>query len=411
MDMRTYNHSLLLLLFFSPGLTGMDHPVSPYSLGSIPDEIVYKIIEQWPALNVYRLIDKQFHRLTSYEHADEIIQKINLSAIGSWDLQKLLLKYILKNDTQKISTVLADTNRTVTLHCNPITSSLSENTRTVLEKHKFTFPNTESCRLYNAACCGNSASVPLEFCAKPASLKSQSDFGYTPLEGAVAYDRPEIITFLCQLGAPRSNTQPYRSILHIAAECSDINTVKHIVTNNITIINDQNDQHLTAFMLALARGRLEIAKLLYQMGASIHINNQQYGLPLFNACIKGRAEIVEFLLKYGFDPDPVFVSKENQRLTPLFAAVTCNHIEIAQKLIRAGANVNHGAQSGDSDIPIATPLIQAAYCGNLDMIQLLVKSGASISNPQFKGKNALQTARDHCHEHVARWLEDYGFNA
>src|ERR1700685_3263849 len=104
--MKTFHSLCLLLLSVSANLSGMDQPATLEPLSSLPEEILYNIIDRWPATNVYRLISKRWHFLTSYEKADDIVGKLGPASLGKQDAQKLLLNYILQNDLTRAHQLL-----------------------------------------------------------------------------------------------------------------------------------------------------------------------------------------------------------------------------------------------------------------------------------------------------------------
>lgn len=68
----------------------------------------------------------------------------------------------------------------------------------------------------------------------------------------------------------------------------------------------------------------------------------------------------------------------------LFVAIENNDIEMAEKAIAEGANVNGYRHTfsllpwlGESTNP--TPLWQACYCSNIDMVKMLVENGADVT--------------------------------
>lgn len=92
--------------------------------------------------------------------------------------------------------------------------------------------------------------------------------------------------------------------------------------------------------------------------------------PLTNSVERGRTDCVRYLLKKGANPN------EGRELdyTPLLAAAQFGHVEEAQLLIKAGADVNFDSGSG-------TPLCRALQNqrAGIDMVDLLVRSGARLT--------------------------------
>ena len=69
--------------------------------------------------------------------------------------------------------------------------------------------------------------------------------------------------------------------------------------------------------------------------------------------------------------------------TPLHWAAHNENVELAARLIKAGANVNAKNDYG------ATPMSEAAVTGNVAMLELLLTAGADVESPNADGQTAL----------------------
>jgi len=69
--------------------------------------------------------------------------------------------------------------------------------------------------------------------------------------------------------------------------------------------------------------------------------------------------------------------------TALHWAVHQNDLDLAERLLRAGAKANAKNDYG------ATPMSEAAVTGNADMIEKLLKAGADVESPNADGQTAL----------------------
>ena len=126
---------LLLLLFIGTNTSSMDQSDI---LSSLPEELLYKIIDIWPANNVYRFISKKWHALTSYEHADAIIGKLGPASLGKWDAQKLLLCRYIKNNDQDRASIILSRKEAKNYHftANPYWYANSQAIKDFLQKYK-----------------------------------------------------------------------------------------------------------------------------------------------------------------------------------------------------------------------------------------------------------------------------------
>ena len=102
--------------------------------------------------------------------------------------------------------------------------------------------------------------------------------------------------------------------------------------------------------------------------------------PLGAAVLRGDAIAVKTLLQAGADPNP----STWYQTSVLVGAARKGHLEIAQKLIAAGANVNRGFDE--------LPLHTAAGAGHLEMVQLLLDAGAEVEGYEEDRWTALMDA-------------------
>ena len=104
--------------------------------------------------------------------------------------------------------------------------------------------------------------------------------------------------------------------------------------------------------------------------------------PLHAAALANACEIAEVLLKSGAD---INAEVENG-LTPLHVAALANACEIAEVLLKSGADINAKADEG------ATPLHYAALANACEIAEVLLKSGADINAEVENGLTPLHVA-------------------
>src|SRR5436190_5198657 len=106
------------------------------------------------------------------------------------------------------------------------------------------------------------------------------------------------------------------------------------------------------------------------------------GVPLADAAERGDLAAVRSLIGQGSDVNATRVD----RTTALHAAVHADHLEIADLLLRAGAN------AGARDRYGVTPLFLACVNGNAEMIRRLLDAGVDPDTTDPGGETALMTA-------------------
>jgi len=170
---------------------------------------------------------------------------------------------------------------------------------------------------------------------------------------------------------------------------ADQSVVEELVGNahgNLARVRDLLDVHPAALNLrapwnetaieaATQMGDKPIIELLIGRGAPV---------DFFTACVLGRMQDV----KIELETDP---SRANARgvhdLPALYFAAIGGDIEIARRLLEAGAAVNAKAEA-------AAPIHGAVMGGSAAMVRLLLERGADPSLPDYQGRGARKLAED-----------------
>ncbi len=184
-----------------------------------------------------------------------------------------------------------------------------------------------------------------------------------------------------------------------------------------------------AFTKAASEGKNNIVDLFIAGGMDININDDE--TPLISAVVNNQKGMVEFLLQKKADPNvhsylgsPLLLSsksgfydiskmllqagadidyKMSSGMTPLLEAVKNDHLEVAELLIKNGAE----ADEGDS-LYNRTPLYFAASNGNADMINLLCENDADMNDPDVNGNTPIYCAVVNKHSEIVSLLMDKG---
>ena len=134
-------------------------------------------------------------------------------------------------------------------------------------------------------------------------------------------------------------------------------------------MQQQSEQVLDVTLLnACVNGRIEIAEFLIKKGADIEAVDKDDSTSLVIACENGHIDIVKLLLKNGAD-----INGATLRATPLAAACYNRHIEIVKLLIDRGADINQKDQ-------VDQTLIQSAcWADDKDLIEFMLDMGADVN--------------------------------
>ena len=185
-----------------------------------------------------------------------------------------------------------------------------------------------------------------------------------------------------------------------AAVINDHLDVARIFLDYGTDANAQDKDGSSPMCLAASNGSLPMLDLLLQKGASAEKTGKRGLSPLEFASRGGHASAVQWLLMRGVNVTSsntfplieavyanqplivrillnggVYINEVNESgYTALGAAVKQGNVNIVQRLVAAGANVNVGSMS----LADESPLQMAAYAGNEALVTLLISHGADV---------------------------------
>ena len=149
----------------------------------------------------------------------------------------------------------------------------------------------------------------------------------------------------------------------------------------------------TALFEACIRGRVEVVRLLLELGADINVTHQN---PLVEACTFRRINVVKLLISYGADVN----ARNHYGHTSLGQACGYGFDDIVEVLLNHGADMYLFIPQGPNKL---NPLIIACMNGNVSTVKLLLDRGADV-NYMCDGRTPLQTACYYGDIRVARYL-------
>lgn len=117
------------------------------------------------------------------------------------------------------------------------------------------------------------------------------------------------------------------------------------------LVNGYSRDGFTGLGLAVFFKHKETARMLLEVGAEAGraSRNRMQVAPLHSAVASGNLALVELLLEYGAQPDPV----ESSGLTPLHSAAAHGSREMVHSLLLAGADPRRTTQSGKTAADLA----------------------------------------------------------
>lgn len=91
--------------------------------------------------------------------------------------------------------------------------------------------------------------------------------------------------------------------LHKLVESGSYLALEQMVSFFVDTLNKMDDGFRTPLMIAASKNNVEIAKLLFDSGASLDIRDNYGWTPLMQASMLGHIDMVRFLLYAGADPN------------------------------------------------------------------------------------------------------------
>ena len=133
-------------------------------------------------------------------------------------------------------------------------------------------------------------------------------------------------------------------------------------------VHAKDDYGQTPLHEACWRGNLEVVQTLMKHHANVHATCNTGETSLHKACVNGHLEIVQELLKHQPDVDAIIENGIGQHFTPLMIAAAFGFSEIAEELLKNGADVNLGPFYGSS-LHLAIK-----YHGHSEIAKILLKN-------------------------------------
>lgn len=157
-------------------------------------------------------------------------------------------------------------------------------------------------------------------------------------------------------------------------------------------INVKNAEERSALQIAAKNGRVKIAKLLLENGATV---DERIGYsiitPLALAASRGHSVFVPLILAHGGD---IYCNRASMHLAARFG-----HSATLNALLEAGFDVE--AKAGN------TPLYEAAIHGHINAVKVLLDKGADLE-VEYDGCTPLGAAAIHGHSTIVDILLESG---
>jgi ankyrin repeat protein len=192
--------------------------------------------------------------------------------------------------------------------------------------------------------------------------------GFTALLLAAQEGHARVAAQLLAAGADATAAVPDgATALLIAAQHGRYEVVR-LLLDNVPIDAPMSDG-ATPLMVAAQNGHLPVVQLLLRYGANPRVTTRASASPIVHAARMGHHEVVDELALAGAD---VNAGRGTENFfSPMLWACQEGYLGVARVLLRHGVHVEQAAANG------ATPLVYATYFHHHEIAQELLRAGAN----------------------------------
>ena len=182
------------------------------------------------------------------------------------------------------------------------------------------------------------------------------------------------------------------SLLQFAAYCRNKTAIE--------ILRNHKQKELDIFEATSIGDIYTVSRLIIKNPKLINSFSADGFTPLGLASFFGYTDIVKLLL--GNDVNPNIAANNQFKVAPIHSACAISNYEIADLLIKNGADVNAKQMQG------VTPLHSAAHNGRNELVKLLIESGADINAKMDNGQTPLFMAEEKGFKETAELIKEFG---
>ena len=202
-------------------------------------------------------------------------------------------------------------------------------------------------------------------------------------------------TALAQVQPSQSQLDRYDG-LHKAAHENDVETLKQLIQNGADLEARDGSRRTPVHVAAFASND-EALELLAKAGADMNALESGIYDVVTIAAVADDPELMSLALKYGNRSDLITSIYEG---TALIAAAHLGHVEVVQRLIKAGAPLDHVNNLH------WTALMEAVVLGDggpeyIATVEALVQAGANITLADRNGVTPLEHAEQRGYKEIA----------
>ena len=225
-----------------------------------------------------------------------------------------------------------------------------------------------------------------------ADINALDDNGHTALLCAITANKPEVVKWLIELGADVNvrtgggyNVLTYTALMIENNRRTD-GKKSEIDPEIIPMLMNSGSDYREALMLAIKTDNIDFVRELIHNGADMNIKCMDNQPPLSVALVSVKhevsSEMIELLASNGADVNEVFDFGDGALTNPLNMCVSMNRPDIAEILLRYGADPDVRDYNG------RTALVFAVLTGD-EILNILLENGADPNIPDNDGRTPL----------------------
>jgi len=224
-----------------------------------------------------------------------------------------------------------------------------------------------------------------------ANVNAANSYGVTPLSLACTNQNAVMVEKLLKAGADPNGVPTGTPVLMTAARTGNVDTVKSLLAHGADVNAKESARGQTALMWAVAEKHPEVARMLIDHGADVHLHSTSGFTPLLFAAQQGEMDSARMLLEAGANVNEAAPEDGSA----LIVATQSGHEALALFLLEKGADPNaadaygitalhYALLKGLARISGVRPISGAGYLYRPNMPELVKALLARGANPNAR---------------------------